>query len=243
MRSYLMRIFAIAFLAFSILTPMSATAQTEQQVREPHEPRTKVREIQLRPEPRSEVLLEGIKAVIWDNGSVTVTYSGSGKAGDRLGYHWEVNYDAGTYTTQRIPVTEPLAMQAQYSRTVEVITEDPFGLDVAESENTLVWFTDGSRITDAFNYISICDGKNTPLGTDWHADTCYKNPVAYNASQASSWTYCDFYNYNWGDDGTATWTDHYIEAYGYPNGNFDYTWNVDNWGESAALLSGTVRTF
>lgn len=114
-----------------------------------------------------------------------------------------------------------------YTATVRVVTDDPLGVDVAETTHKLTWDVHADE-TVSYNWRSVgCWAANpSPFGTHWFVDSC-----SFIAEGTS-------HNWDFGDDTKATYADHWSKIQGKNDGWYYYWWDAMHSGEF--LLDGDM---
>jgi hypothetical protein len=235
----------VAILALAMmLTPYYGSA-------EPPDPKDThgavVRTIELQPKPGSDVIVEDLHAIVWEDGAVSVRGSGSGVAGQLQSFSYEVDLESESYTTTLLEsraVAPPAGrlMMSDHVARVNVVTEDVAQLDVAETLHRLHWTISGGVVTWGYGQIGCWEKNPTLAGTHWFEDYCTWGSLSINNFSAAQSSFGRYYNYDFADDSQSTWTEHSIQIYGYYTTGYNFNWDVTSWGEYSNLLHGGVTS-
>ena len=225
--------------------------------------------IRLQPEASSEVILDSFEAILWSDDSVTVQSSGQKQAETpALYFHWEINLSKKTYKTTKLAVSDlikrtPINTKIEknkgkltpdavvvavtpgtYTATVQVVTDDLVGEDLAETTHKLNWTVNaGGTVNWNWRSVSAWAANPSSFGTHWFVDTYgFVGSVTYSPDQTSVFSEAQgkYYNWDFGDDNQATYADHWSKIQGRNDGGFNYWWGATHSGEYWWLLDGDV---
>lgn len=158
--------------------------------------------VRLQPQADAEILVPNFRAIVREDGSVTLTGSGRARVGaPTSGFDFEVDILAGTYTTRRLDPREieelvPLQEAMGFNRTlsepgdegdaplekvspgtwsgrVRVQTKDPAFIVLAETTVQLTWTVASNGTVAWKSYSDGCWAANpSSLGTHWFVTSC-----------------------------------------------------------------------
>lgn len=206
------------------------------------------KELQLKPDPQSEQIVDSISVTRLSDGSILVKGSGEHISGSEpVNFEWEVDLEKGTYKTTRIATEDVEGFGAlssgSHTAYVRVRTVDLPGLTLAETQQQLWWSVSNGKVYYNDRTKACWAVNPSPIGTRWYIYLCrWYNPIYYNGDQTRIYSEveAEYYNYDWLDPNLITQASHFSRIIGRNNGGFDYSWFAYHSGESSGTLRGQV---
>lgn len=259
----------LALLALAVLFGTASTAPGFfQDGPSPQPTPVSVQALELTPEPDSEVVIEGFRAELGDDGSVTLHGTGTFTFGQpAVAFRYQVNLERGTYRTQRIDPAEielsegdivgrvvrrprvaaapssvrfAVGASSTFVGHLVVQTWDPANAKLTETYNELKWSNASGYPWLSAGY--YCWAANPSIfGTHWFTASCSPNGPYY---RSGSEPVCfdvvgQYYNDDFLDNSKRTRAIGFTYLCG-GNGYFSYTWDHQANGEAASFLHGEV---
>lgn len=137
-----------------------------------------------------------------------------------------------------------MASRRYWVATVSLITRDPPGYKLVQSNHRLRW-SSGPSVRFEGREKTTYAGCPTPPGTCWR--TSYSRwreaPYYIDGGRTLVNRYkAGFYNYNYGNPSVATIVQHWSSIYAYNSSRYEYYWSYRHRGEGQGLLRTQVVT-
>lgn len=212
--------------------------------------------IELARHPESDVTLPSIQVTKHQDGRVTVHGSGRHKI-DNGGVHYriQINLEDNTYkavdvpalsgttnlepTTTRLQGDMSLLATSSYYAQVQLVTEDPVQIDLAQTTNHLSWTENADGTLSGAQGTKVCWAANpSKAGTTWSTTSC--GDIGPNYYSGDSVVACNvnssYINWDFLSPYSSTTADHSIGVQADLGAQFSYTYDYTYAGEASSML-------